>query len=88
MITLQVHVFHVSIIELEQAFLGCIGFSRLIVILSFRYFYIVINNCESQPCLNGGSCVNGVNVYTCNCAPGYTGYNCQTRSKSINWPIF
>ena len=38
----------------------------------------VINYCESRPCLNGGSCVSGVNSYTCNCVSGYSGFHCQT----------
>ena len=38
-----------------------------------RPFY----NCSS--CLNGGSCVDGINTYTCSCAAGYTGSNCQHR---------
>ena len=28
-------------------------------------------------CLYGGSCIDGINSYTCACAEGYTGTNCQ-----------
>ncbi len=28
-------------------------------------------------CLNGGTCVDGVNAYRCRCARGFTGKNCQ-----------
>lgn len=41
----------------------------------------VINNCESSPCQNGATCVNGVNTYSCTCVAGFTGSVCQT-SKS------
>ena len=36
------------------------------------------NECSPDPCLNGATCVDGVNQYTCNCVPGYTGTNCET----------
>lgn len=39
-----------------------------------------IDNCASSPCLNGGSCVDGVQSFTCQCAPGYTGVLCETKS--------
>ncbi|KAK3103766.1 hypothetical protein FSP39_021728 [Pinctada imbricata] len=38
-----------------------------------------INECASNPCRNGGSCIDGVNRYTCNCLPGYTGNTCATN---------
>ena len=30
-------------------------------------------------CLSGGTCIDGINSYTCHCAAGYTGSNCQHR---------
>ncbi|KAH3818161.1 hypothetical protein DPMN_119757 [Dreissena polymorpha] len=39
---------------------------------------ININECVSDPCLNGATCVNGVAKYTCQCSAGWTGNNCQT----------
>lgn len=29
--------------------------------------------------MNNGTCVDGINTYTCLCPPGYTGSNCQFR---------
>lgn len=45
-----------------------------------------INECLSAPCFNGGACHDSatpddtvaVLVYTCRCAPGYAGDNCET----------
>ncbi|KAK7105726.1 hypothetical protein V1264_017068 [Littorina saxatilis] len=39
-----------------------------------------IDECASSPCQNGGSCVDQVNAYTCNCPAGYNGSNCETGS--------
>ena len=36
-----------------------------------------INDCAIQPCQNGGNCTDAVNDYTCNCAAGYSGKNCN-----------
>ena len=30
-----------------------------------------------MPCLNGGTCTDGINSYNCTCAAGYTGENCE-----------
>ncbi len=56
-----------------------------------------INECGSNPCLNGATCNNLVNEFNCSCAPGYDGKHCQTgkrrrvvdyvrgRCEGINW---
>lgn len=33
--------------------------------------------CFDSLCLNGGTCVDGVNVYSCRCPVGYDGSNCE-----------
>lgn len=43
----------------------------------------VIDQCQSNPCITG-SCVSGVNQWTCVCAPGYTGLTCETGMISAN----
>ena len=32
--------------------------------------------CASAPCENGGTCIDGANSYTCQCAPGFDGEHC------------
>lgn len=32
-----------------------------------------IDECESQPCQNGGLCVDRVDGFLCHCLPGYSG---------------
>ena len=36
-----------------------------------------IDECESQPCMHGGTCQDGVNSYTCHCHLGLTGAHCE-----------
>ena len=35
------------------------------------------NECQLNPCMNNGTCIDGIWNYTCQCLPGYTGSNCQ-----------
>ena len=45
----------------------------------------VIDNCHFTQCLNGGTCHNiiGDGTYTCECAEGFTGANCETRVEPL-----
>ena len=44
----------------------------------FNIVVIDIDDCTPNICANGGTCIDGVNSYTCSCSPGYTGRNCNT----------
>ena len=37
-----------------------------------------INECESSPCENGGSCTDMEGGYSCACESGFTGSQCET----------
>lgn len=36
-----------------------------------------VDECQEGGCENGGTCVDGVNQYTCTCPPDYSGHRCQ-----------
>ncbi|XP_053390840.1 fibropellin-1-like, partial [Mercenaria mercenaria] len=38
---------------------------------------ININECQSQPCLNGGVCVDTIGDFKCNCSSGFVGNTCE-----------
>lgn len=40
-----------------------------------------VDECSSNPCQNGGTCEDGINQYSCVCAAGYQGVNCQTGQR-------
>ena len=44
---------------------------------SLYTFHLDVDDCESNPCLNGGNCTDGLNDYTCSCLPGNTTRNCE-----------
>ena len=40
--------------------------------------------CDSNPCLNDATCVEPVDdAFVCQCADGYTGFNCETGQYCI-----
>nr|XP_054763104.1 exoglucanase A-like [Lytechinus pictus] len=48
-----------------------------------------INECSSDPCRNGGTCIDGINSYTCSCRTGYTGNICdQDVDECASIPVY
>ena len=35
------------------------------------------DDCDPYPCVNNGTCIDGVNNYSCACSPGFEGRNCN-----------
>ena len=50
--------------------------------LNFLYCPGMIDECESDPCLNGGTCEDAVNSYSCSCHSEFTGDRCETNIHS------
>ena len=46
--------------------------------------FLDINECQPNPCQNSGTCVDGIAAYTCTCALGFTGHDCEI-SKFYLW---
>ncbi|XP_065894203.1 uncharacterized protein [Dysidea avara] len=40
--------------------------------------------CDPNPCMNNGTCADGINSFTCNCVDGFTGTNCETNTDDCN----
>ena len=45
------------------------------------YYYILcipdVNDCQPNPCMNNGQCVDGANSFSCSCTHGFTGDDCS-----------
>ena len=39
------------------------------------------DECWNSPCLNRGTCLDGIAHYNCTCPPGFTGLRCQVTFK-------
>ncbi|XP_061694021.1 protein jagged-1b [Syngnathoides biaculeatus] len=48
------------------------------------YCHENINDCESSPCRNGGTCIDKVSVYQCICADGWEGDHCEINIDDCN----
>ena len=48
-----------------------------------NFLFLDINECEANPCNNGGTCVDLVGDYRCDCVPGYTGADCETGTHYL-----
>ena len=54
---------------------------------NYILYFVDIDDCKGNPCKNCGICTDGVDTYTCECANGYTGDNCDTSMLDYQWNI-
>ena len=57
------------------------------IMTKIQILYTDIDECAASPCQNGGTCVDGVNSYTCNCEVGYAGKNCESGNILIIYTL-
>lgn len=43
-----------------------------------------VNECDSNPCGSGATCVDGLNTFFCDCPTGYTGSTCETMMGELS----
>ena len=47
-----------------------------------------IDECSSDPCMNGGTCTDDFNSYICACVAGYTGETCDIGMCYVTQALF
>ena len=50
-----------------------------------KAFFLEINECDSSPCLNGGTCFDLINDFRCKCRGSITGKTCNEGNVFNNW---
>ena len=43
-----------------------------------------VDDCASNPCHNGATCIDGEGWHSCNCSPGFTGPVCKVNINECN----
>ena len=46
---------------------------------------VKIDECDPDPCQNGGTCTDLVNAFSCACVPGYTDDMCATNIDAVSY---
>ena len=60
---------------------------RVFVTIYFLPSAAEFDECSSSPCLNGGSCTDGISDYTCTCPSPYFGKQCQGNKSIVNFEV-
>jgi len=50
-------------------------------IISLILCFIEVDDCLSNDCANGATCVDSINQYTCTCPEGFTGKLCESGKE-------
>lgn len=71
-----VYFFHCHVVIV----MACIShsYAQMFAHVHVVYFHdLEFDECSSSPCLNGGTCTDGINNYTCACPSPFFGRQCQ-----------
>ena len=50
---------------------------RIVSISNYTSLSPEINECTSEPCVNGGTCIDYDGNYVCRCVTGFDGQQCE-----------
>ena len=42
-----------------------------------------VDDCHSNPCQNGGTCIDEINSFVCLCLPSYGGATCEKGNNGV-----
>ena len=70
-----------------QSYIGPIYLASRLLILSFVDLNPAENECQNNPCQNGGTCTDALGYYLCTCQDDRTGKNCERGmlDEMTNW---
>ena len=54
---------------------------RLNLLFSVPSLFLDIDECASDPCKNGATCLDGIDRFQCQCPGGYRGRDCSIGRK-------
>ena len=49
----------------------------------FTNIFADIDDCINEPCGNGGTCIDDISGFICECVPGYEGVTCQYSKLTL-----
>uniref|UniRef100_A0A672YZJ4 Neurocan core protein n=1 Tax=Sphaeramia orbicularis TaxID=375764 RepID=A0A672YZJ4_9TELE len=79
--------------EQEKEVMPLIKLMPALTRLSLSSFFLTpclhpdIDDCQSNPCQNGGTCIDEINSFVCLCLPSYSGATCE-KGNGHTWRKF
>ena len=59
----------------HKDFILCLGYGQAAI----KNYFLKYDECASNGCMNGGTCTDIQNGYSCVCVAGWSGARCQTQ---------
>ena len=66
------------LLDIQEPHAKQVRFLFEIKAIPLLFFRTDIDDCASTPCMNGGTCFDGIFDYSCSCSSGFTGDSCET----------